>query len=43
MDIPIIAFWRDWKKYGAKIYRTDELGEIEVMVNKKGKISTNSD
>lgn len=42
MDIPIIVFWREWKKYGAKIYRTDELGEIFIEINKKGKIVNNT-
>lgn len=26
------------KKYGAKIYRTDEMGEIELVINKKGEV-----
>ena len=27
-----------FEKYGAKIYRTDKMGEIKIKVNKKGKI-----
>lgn len=33
-------FWKDWKKYGTKIYRTDEEGEIILEINKNGGIAT---
>ena len=34
-------YQKDQKIYGAKIYRTDEDGEISITVSNKGKIKVN--
>lgn len=38
MDIQTRKFLKEYKTYGAKIYRTDKNGEIDIEVDKNGKI-----
>ena len=38
MDIQVRKFLKGYKFYGTKIYRTDQNGEINIEVDKNGKI-----